>query len=81
MCIVHEGYIRICSHDSGIVRLSQIAQMRPSLGFGTDLQCKDNIHRMVCAELSNPSHNARQHTEHASPTAYIDDTGTLVLQW
>lgn len=54
-CIAHEGYIRICQHDEGIVRWSEISRIRQSLNEGVEnkeeyeIQCDDISHVVPCA--------------------------------
>lgn len=57
-CIAHEGYMRICDHDDGIVRLPSLLNLKcgqprypRNLGF-TIQQCKDPSHEIPCKRIS-----------------------------
>lgn len=56
-CIGHEGYLRICSHEEGIVRRKDFMELeRKSASKApaaqTILQCKHSSHVILCAETS-----------------------------
>lgn len=54
-CIAHEGYIRVCQHDEGIVRWSEISRIRQRLNEGVEneekyeIRCDDISHVVPCA--------------------------------
>lgn len=54
-CIAHEGYIRLCEHDQGIVTWSRISRIRKSLEEGVidktnfEIRCEDISHVVPCA--------------------------------
>lgn len=54
-CIAHEGYIRVCQHDQGIVRWSEISRIRQRLNEGVEnkkeyeIRCEDTSHVVACA--------------------------------
>lgn len=54
-CIAHEGYIRLCQHNEGIVRWSEISRIRQRLKEGVkkkkhyEIRCKDISHVVPCA--------------------------------
>jgi hypothetical protein len=54
-CIAHEGYIRLCQHNEGVVRWSEISKIRQRLEEGVededeyDIQCMDASHVVPCA--------------------------------
>lgn len=50
-CIAHEGYLRICGHEEGIIRLSDVENYEDKQTPGeksVPLQCKDNSHIITC---------------------------------
>lgn len=55
LCIAHEGYIRLCRHDEGIVRWSDIVRIRQCLEEGInnkediEIRCDDISHVLPCA--------------------------------
>lgn len=50
VCIGHEGYLRICGHEQGIVRWSDVLGTETKTGVERLLQCKHKSHTLVCAE-------------------------------
>ncbi|KAK2601066.1 hypothetical protein N8I77_010539 [Diaporthe amygdali] len=54
-CIAHEGYIRLCQHDEGIVRWSKVSRIRQRLKKGVknkrdfEICCEDISHVVPCA--------------------------------
>ncbi|KAJ0120868.1 hypothetical protein J7T55_015603 [Diaporthe amygdali] len=82
-CIAHEGYIRICGHPEGVVRLPQALNLkRKQLGrlrsdAATKIQCRDPSHVVQCSSVQrkdlakpySPGCRARVCTEYyQSPT-------------
>lgn len=59
-CIAHEGYMRICDHDAGIVRLPDLLNLEPQprrlkdCAF-TVLGCTDPSHDKLCKKVSGGS--------------------------
>lgn len=57
LCIVHEGYFRICGHEKRIVRWRDVLQIERQIGLSkptknTCLQCKDASHVTLCKETA-----------------------------
>lgn len=54
-CIANEGYIRLCQHNEGIVRWSEISRIRQRLKEGVEdeteyeIRCENISHVMPCA--------------------------------
>lgn len=53
-CIAHEGFIRLCAHDGGIVRWSDVVKLRRDAVANGELfksrGCMDNSHFTACGE-------------------------------
>lgn len=63
-CIAHEGYFRLCQHDEGIVRWSDISRiMKQSKDGGHEVDCRircdDDSHLVPCAETSRERSDRR----------------------
>lgn len=85
-CIAHEGYIRLCQHDQGIVRWSEVSRIRQCLEEGVankkdyDIRCEDISHVVPCAHSGTQRSGQRKFrpdcdssycTEWPSPTLSI----------
>ncbi|KAF3764095.1 hypothetical protein M406DRAFT_71340 [Cryphonectria parasitica EP155] len=57
-CIAHRGFLRSCAHDSGVIYLSDVEEMRRKIKAGSDVwkwskaefQCKDTSHLVACED-------------------------------
>lgn len=57
LCIVHEGYLRICSHEKGVIRWQDLLKIERQIGGSKPtktscLQCKDASHVTLCKETA-----------------------------
>ncbi|ROV91079.1 hypothetical protein VPNG_09915, partial [Cytospora leucostoma] len=57
-CIAHEGYIRICGHEKGIIRWSDVLDYKRKMEPPTEdpglrpVQCRDDSHIVVCKDTA-----------------------------
>lgn len=94
-CIAHEGYIRLCQHDEGIVRWSDILRIRKRLEEGIknkedlEIRCEDISHVVPCAHagtqragqrIFDPHCSDNHCIEQPSPTLSVDGS-SIRLSW
>lgn len=58
VCIVHEGYSRICSHETGVIRWRDLQKLDHKFsssraGNTSCLQCRDASHVVLCKETAD----------------------------
>lgn len=80
-CIAHEGYIRLCQHDEGIVRWSEISRIRKRLKKGVEneddyeIRCRDISHVVPCA------HTGTQRSSQDLETFDPDCDDPYCIEW
>lgn len=94
-CIAHEGFIRLCQHNEGMVRWSEISRIRQRLEEGVkdedeyDVRCMDINHVTPCAHTGTqrsgqttfrPGCGDYHCSERPSPTLWVRGP-TVWLQW
>lgn len=53
VCIGYEGYLRICGHEQGIIRWSDVLDAETKTGY---IQCKHSRHTLLCSEARTNVH-------------------------
>lgn len=76
-CIAHEGYFRLCQHDEGIVRWSEISRIRQRLDEGVE---DEDDYELSCEHISHFVSCARTRTHRSGQTVFYpgcDDPGCI----
>lgn len=67
-CIAHEGYFRLCQHNEGIVRWSEISRIRQRLSEGVEDR---GAYKIRCEDISHVVPTAHTGTQKSGETIFL----------